>query len=355
MNTLGWGLVTPGLNGSQANIVGLNQLYSGATSPLCLANPEFTFSYASGVGPVATSPSISLDGNKIAYVENDPNIGAIFHVLTIAHGSTEYGSVAPTTLERRCARRVQHCSASVIPGSTAGSTATDYMLPLGLLRGSTAGGSDSYSSPFIRYDTDVAYVGDDSGYLYAITPIFYGSNPAQAVTGFPATVSANKLSAPVVDVSGTGNIFVGDSGGFLYNYTSAGTPAATSHVLTAGTATGGGVRDAPIVDSTSAVGYVVTPCTSAGTTEPLLTQFGFTAATLVSKATSSLYYTAGETTGCGNTTQLQMYDPELNNDYYAGGIGAAGAAITACFTNSTGNNTSGTQILETLDFTRAAY
>ena len=57
-------------------------------------NPEFIFSYASGVGPVATSPGLSLSGTEIAYVENDPNIGAILHVLTFGSGSTEYGTSA---------------------------------------------------------------------------------------------------------------------------------------------------------------------------------------------------------------------------------------------------------------------
>src|SRR5256886_10064191 len=53
---------------------------SGTGTTLCgHTNPEFIFSYASGVGPVATSPSLSTTGTKIAYVENDPNIGAILH------------------------------------------------------------------------------------------------------------------------------------------------------------------------------------------------------------------------------------------------------------------------------------
>src|SRR5208282_4088494 len=87
-----WGTVTAGTNGSQANIVAFNHLYSGSGTPFCLTNPEFIFSYASGVGPVATSPGLSIGGTEVVYVENDPNIGAILHVLTFASGSTEYGS-----------------------------------------------------------------------------------------------------------------------------------------------------------------------------------------------------------------------------------------------------------------------
>ena len=93
LNNFSWGTVTAGTNGTQANIVGLNELYSGSGTPLCtgLTYPEFTFSYASGTGPVATSPALSLDGTQIAYVENDTNIGAILHVLTIGTG-TEHGT-----------------------------------------------------------------------------------------------------------------------------------------------------------------------------------------------------------------------------------------------------------------------
>src|SRR5580693_3473243 len=93
-----WGAVTAGTNGLQANIVAFNHLYSGSGTSLCnLTNPEFIFSYASGVGPVATSPGLSVGGTEVAYVENDPNIGAILHVLTFGSGSTEYGTSATCT------------------------------------------------------------------------------------------------------------------------------------------------------------------------------------------------------------------------------------------------------------------
>src|SRR5208282_5262500 len=92
LTNFSWATATAGTNGAQANIVGFNELYSGSGTPLCgFANPEFIFSYASGVGPVATSPNISLGGTKVSYVENDPNIGAILHVLTFGTGSNEYG------------------------------------------------------------------------------------------------------------------------------------------------------------------------------------------------------------------------------------------------------------------------
>ena len=225
------------------------------------------------------------------------------------------------------------------------------MLPLGLVANATTG-ADSYSSPFVSYTADILYVGDNNGYLYSVTPVFKGSKPAHAGGNFPVSVSANILSAPVVDVAGTGDILVGDSGGFLYNYTSAGSLAATK--LTVGTAVGGGVRDAALVDSTNAVGYVVTPCPSTGTNaDPVLTQFAFTSSTLTSKSSSALNYqseagTALET-NCG--AAIPTYAPTLNNTYYSGGINATGAAVTACMTDK---NTDWYVNLETFHFTAGA-
>jgi hypothetical protein len=100
---LSFGAVTAGTNGTQANIVGFNNLYSGTTpTPFCAGKtfPTFIFSYESGVGPVITSPTISLDGTKIAYIENDSNIGAILHVLTF--GSVPLSMEPAATAARRC-------------------------------------------------------------------------------------------------------------------------------------------------------------------------------------------------------------------------------------------------------------
>ncbi|MGA9542997.1 MAG: hypothetical protein WBQ85_05490 [Candidatus Sulfotelmatobacter sp.] len=194
VTALTWAAVTAGTNGLQANIVAFNHLYSGSGASQCgLTNPEFIFSYASGVGPVATSPELSVGGAEVAYVENDPNIGAILHVLTFGSGSTEYGTSAGCTGNNNGGATLPTCATSpVIPGSTLGSTATDFMLPLGLVAANAAtavaGAADSFSSPFTDYANDTTYVGDNNGYLYAITPTFDGT-PAYA-GNFPVHVNA---------------------------------------------------------------------------------------------------------------------------------------------------------------------
>src|ERR1700685_274364 len=208
LNNFSWGTVTAGTNGAQANVVAFNQLYSGSGTSLCnLSNPEFIFSYASGVGPVATSPGLSLGGTEISYVENDPSIGAILHVLTFGSGSTEYGTNASCASNNNGGTTLPTCATSpVIPGSTSGSTATDFMLPLGLVAANAAtgvaGAADSFSSPFTDYADDTTYVGDNNGFLYAITPTFNGP-PAFAGGNFPVQVSASPASLSPTVVTAT--------------------------------------------------------------------------------------------------------------------------------------------------------
>ncbi len=435
LTNFSWGTVTAGTNGSQANLVAFSQLYSGSGTSLCgLTNPEFIFSYASGVGPVATSPSLSLSGTEISYVENDPNIGAILHVLTFAKGSTEYGNIASCASNNNGGATLPTCATDpVIPGSTSGSTAKDFMLPLGLVAANAAtgaaGAADSFSSPFADYATDTTFVGDNNGYLYSITPTFNGT-PAYAGGNFPVHVSAtpasggptqvtatttvvtvtvanslsigesvtlsgvtanagngctaadvaaingtqtviatglsatkfefnatipsvttgtgctitgafvtpgsNYLSSPVVDVGGTGNIFVSDSSSNLYALTSAGATAATALALGVNGATNqgainGGIRDGAIIDSTNAVGYVVAACNPNTTGEgdtgitgnTGLIQFKFTSNTL-----SAVVY-AGLDTGANQsctTAGFPNYAPTPDERYYALGISGATAA-----------------------------
>lgn len=311
---LSWGTVSAGTNGTQANFVGLNQLYSGSGTPFCtgLSFPEFIFSYASGVGPVATSPTISASGTKIAYVENDTNIGAILHVLTIG-SSTEHGACTNTGL---AAPTCATATGPVIPGSTSGSTATDFMLPLGLIAHATIE-ADTISSPFVNYSSDIGYIGDNAGLLYSVTGVFTGT-PAHAGSPWPVTVSSGHiLTAPVVDLSntGTGNIFIGDNTGVLYNYTSAGVQKAT---LPVGTTTAGGIVDAPLVDGTSSMGYVTVGCDGTGSSN--LTQFMYTGTTLTTTGVGRIVELS--TAGCGGAG-FPMYAPTPDNNYYTKGISSA--------------------------------
>jgi hypothetical protein len=449
-----WAGAHNGNNGSQANVVAFNHLYSGSGTSLCnLTNPEFIFSYASGVGPVATSPALSLNGTEISYVENDPNIGAILHVLTFGSGKTEYGNNGNCINNNNGGATLPTCATNpVIPGTTVGantSTATDFMLPLGLVAANAttgaAGAADSFSSPFTDYANDTTYVGDNNGFLYAITPTFNGT-PAYAGGNFPVKVSAtpasdtptkvtatttvvtvtvanslsigelvtiagvaangancsagdataingmqtvisatatnftfdatiptattgagcgvatatvvpgsNFLSAPVVDVGNTGNIFVGDSSSNLYAFTPAGATAATALALGVNGATNqgainGGIRDGAIIDTTNGVGYVVTACNPNTTGEGItgtggntgLVQFTFTSNTLTAVVFAGL--DTGANQSC-TVAGFPNYAPTLDERYFALGIGSATAANNGEIIGAT-SGTGGQQLKE---------
>jgi hypothetical protein len=99
-----YGLNVAGVTNGQANLVGVKNLYSG-TGGLCGANPTVNWAYngSTAGGSVLTSPVISLDGTKIAYIESAAS-SSIFHVLTwkAGEGTSATASKAPT-LPANCA------------------------------------------------------------------------------------------------------------------------------------------------------------------------------------------------------------------------------------------------------------
>lgn len=132
------------------------------------------------------------------------------------------------------------------------------------LRTATAGTAvtDANSAPFYVYnditngDPDILYVGDDLGKVHKFTGVFDGATPAEVTTNWPATASTEtttKLNSPVYD-SQTGDIFVGDSSGFLHQFSGGATPGTViaSGQLEHGT----NIMDSVVVDNTSGTDYV---------------------------------------------------------------------------------------------------
>jgi len=341
-----WGAVTAGINGSQANIVAVNHLYAGSGSPFCSGYtfPTFTFSYAAGTGWVWTGPAISLNGLKIAFVESDnssPSIGSILHVLTLGTG-TELGGPCSNT-----GAALPTCATTpVIPGSTAGSNATDYMLPLQLAAGLTPT-SDNSSSPFVDYSRDIVYVGDNNGYLYSVSPAFGAGTPALG-GGFPVQVHFGySLTSPVVDLGDTGNIYVGDQNGRLSSVSSTGTIEGSVAI---GSSTAFGMFDAPFVDSTNGVGFATAGCNG---TNSVLVQFSLVAiGNPVALAQGNL-----ATAGC--TSSLIMFAPTPDNNYFTKGISSSTAdnngEVLVAYGNATNSDLAQFQFTSGVMSTSAQY
>ena len=195
-------------SGTQANLVGINNLYTGATPPCNSGKPWVAFAYntvTQSGGQIKTSPEISPDGTKVAFVESTGG-ASYFHVLVLpspiptppAHDGTVLSPLTPTS-----------CTNPTTPGCMTSLTIE-----------TTA--TNSNSSPWIDYNADTAYVGADNGVLYKITPVFRGGAPALVSdpSNWPVTVSTNiyntVLTAPVVDDT-AGLIFVGDGEGYFYS------------------------------------------------------------------------------------------------------------------------------------------
>jgi len=253
-----------GATGGQASIVALNQLYSGTglggTGICGTGQPSVMWAYKTGLagdnnGVNYTSPVLSFDGTKVAFVEYSANGfgGAILKILKwVAGQGTVSAAVAPTPIT------------SGSPWSTCPATGTSCLFSLAFSGGST----DVQSSPFYDYTADNLYVGDDGGRLHKFTGVFKGT-PAEVTTGgWPFSIgSGNYITGPVYD-SVSGNIFaadglsslhyIRDTGSTVGTCASGSPPCIGTPSLLVSDVNGIGVFDPPTVDQTSQRVFVFT-------------------------------------------------------------------------------------------------
>src|SRR5580698_922688 len=259
-----------------ANLVAFNNLYSTCTGALPIPNLLFAYNIATVTGGrIDTSPILSLDGTKIAFVESVPGATpqAIFHVLTwTANQGTITAPATPTAM-------------SSLTYSSA---------------------NDTSSSPWIDYGNDIVYVGDDGGSVYQITGVFNGT-PALSGLPWPVAVSTGyHLTPPVLD-SNLGVLMVGSANGNLYQVnTTTGAPVA----LVVGDlgSTTPGIVATPIVDIANGVTFVVTANNG---TSAVLEQ--------VKTSTNLVHSTANigqGSTGGPTTPPVKLFEPTFNNNYY---------------------------------------
>jgi hypothetical protein len=258
-----------------ANLVGFNNLY--ATCPTDTV-PNLLFAYNITTvlgGKISTSPILSEDGTKIAFVESVPGSTpqAIFHVLTWA---ANLGTITS-------------------PVTPAAMTSLTY---------STA--NDTSSSPWIDYGNDIVYVGDDNGAVYQITGVFKGT-PTLSGSPWPVAVSTGfHLTPPVLDTN-LGVLMVGSTNGNLYQVNTTTGALGTLVVGDLGTTTPGIVAT-PIVDVANGVTFVVTANNG-----------HFAALEQVNTSTLGVHSTANigqGSTGGPTTPPVKLFEPTFNNNYY---------------------------------------
>jgi hypothetical protein len=332
-------------SGTQPNIVAFNNLYSG-TNPsngICnrtavggvddgvSATTFWSYNIQAAGGRVATSPALSLDGTKVAFVETAAG-AAHFHVLAWKSGD----GVAANLQSVITPRTINSGFATLAPVAGTG-TATDLTL------GSS---SDTLSSPFVDYAHDVAYIGNDTGTLFRVTHVFCtnpdctnGGSPAPILDGNwgsgggLATACSGQLTSPVVD-GRTGNIFVGCSDGKLYGFTPAGAPIPGSPLIVGNGTVTGGIVDPPMIDAVNGFAYVVSGNSAGGSS--VLVQAGTTSFSSPTPVTATL----------GQGGLFSIHAPAFNEAYFASGFTTVANVQGTTSSNTSPGTISNWQILE---------
>jgi hypothetical protein len=311
-----YALNVSGVTGGQPSIVGLNNLYAGGANPLCGgAQPNFLFTYNTTTvtnGRILTSPVLSLDGKKVAFVETSTVAGtrtSVLHVLNIPTSGTHVTAVP----------------SSAVPGGAMTST-------------TIAAASNTRSSPWVDYTSDTAYVGLDNGILYKITGVFKGTPTLVVTAPWPITINLNSaLTSPVLDNT-TNNVFLGAGNGRLYSV-NVKTPGVVTTIQVGRTgALNPGILDSAIFDATAKTLFAIT------SNDAVLT-----GAAVVQVDSSSLAVITRVLVGEGSTagTSLNLYDGDFDNNYFnspATGhmlVCGTGAADTTPYRYLLGFNASG--------------
>jgi hypothetical protein len=156
---IAYALNVPGVTGGQANLVGINNLYSG-TNPTgqCGTAPTVTWAYngSTAGGRILIWPDINFldpgvpDGSKIAYVETTTK-SAILHILTwkAGEGTSANSAVAPTASGKCTA--TSDCLVSVTFSKSFPST---------------------YGGVYVDWKSDKAWTSSDDGTVYEFSCAF---------------------------------------------------------------------------------------------------------------------------------------------------------------------------------------
>lgn len=343
----------------QPNIVGFNNLYSGSaggtgicnrTSPPAgddgvSATTLWSYNVTAAGGRVRTSPALSLDGTKVAFVESATGTTAHFHVLAWKTGDG-IDTTTPNAQDVLLPVTITTFTDPAAPVVGSGTASDLALVPVLGIAG------DTISSPFVEYNTDMAYIGNNSGTLFRVKDVFCTVSPACSggappapsfdaswgVGGALATGCPGRLTGPVV--AGTGNVFVGCSDGKLYGFTPAGvaipgSPLAVGDGTSTSTENVGGIVDPPLVDAVNGFLFVVSGSSGASSV-------------MVQAGTSSFLSPAPITATLGAGGLFPLHLPAFNDAYFSSTFSAVAnvQGATPPGTVSSPGSTSNWQIYE---------
>jgi len=301
---------TTGLAGSLSNvsdIVAFDNLYTG-TGGLCGPDaPTVMFAYHTqsngGIsnGSPVISGGVSGDGSQIAFMEGGGG-GAVLHILrgVAGEGTPGLGSAALPHVVTTDAATYVACLA----------TTSSCLLNLTFANSA----DDTFSAPFVNYDTDALYVGDKLGILHKFTGVFEGT-PAEVTTGgWPIMVHGGAiLNSPIYELH-SNNLYVTDRNGILsfvreadssVGACSIGSPPCLGAVTIDATSGHGPIDDAPIVDTTNETVFVFVGTDSTGNTSSVI------------QVTTAMDSEVSATVGPSFAT-IPVYSGDFDNNYFTG-------------------------------------
>ena len=194
----------------QANLVGLTNLYTnGAGTGFCSGtNPSFLFSYAIGSGGSPLSPVLSLDGTKIAWIENRTATHAYLHI-------TKWVANQGATATYPAAVSGLFSNGVCIPAASSCDFALDYTASTYSGCNTAFVAANGHSDLYVDYPSDTGFISANNGLLYHIKNIFNTTtspsvdfcvpvNPAFEVT--PGSAMSGPVYDPVLN-----EVFITDS------------------------------------------------------------------------------------------------------------------------------------------------
>jgi len=307
--------------GVQGNLVGLTNLYTGTTPPgTCVGSgPTTLFSYAIGTGPSPLSPVISLDGTKVAWIENATTNHAMLHVTTYVAGEGTNATVTSAPIDNEITNGL--CA------PLAGTSCDDEIDYTSLLLPGCdkTPYTNKYSDLYVDYPSDTGLIGADNGNLYHISGIFLGTPTFDFCIGVNTVHPPVPMSGTVYD-SGTQTVFISDPL-TLYSY-SVGS-ASVGYTLTASYLYGNGLlTSGPLLDAFN--GYVYMFTGDDVNSDTSITQLNVDLA-----ADSAAVVPLGPATGFSDYPILFL--GTFDNNYLTNGPASASSTIYSCGTDPTTN------------------
>src|SRR5882762_9042415 len=309
-----------GANG-QASVVAFDNLYSGCAPP-ALATPTVYWAYNTG-GTVVTSPTLSYDGSQVGFVQTQGVVGTLTLIKWKASATDNYNNPTDLTAANNVINaNYRACTAPCM-------TTISFDNNLHAL-------TDTNSAVFYDFPSDTMFVGGNGGTLRKFTGVFLGTpaeNCAGCVVnqpGWPVFLGvANITTSPVYDHT-TGQIFIGDSGGFLYSVTNPVSPALPVVVRSARLGFSLGIVDSPIVDPVAGKVYVFVSNDAGGVVTANNSRV-FQFAANFAGATSGASVTVGDSSGV-----VRAFAGDFDNAYYTSGSGPTGNLYVCGSVSGTG-------------------